>query len=396
MEFRERPSTSGPDDWLGAATSARSFRCSTDGTSSPRLSDFLLYDFVTDGGGVDENVFAYSNGNGPACSLVVYQYRFGSTAGLDPRLRGLCAKQGDGSKRQVRRTLAEGLGLPTDPAAFVAFRDARTGLEHLRSVGELRERGLFGGLTLTRATCSGSSASFTTGRRTSGRGSTGCSRTGRALARGGPARAAARTGAPAPFARRSRIPRWPRSSAWLAPSPRQPGRPATARRSWSSSRSEPRRPTRRSRQSRTPRRKPRCACGRCCPRSARLPTGADPAATSRAWYDELRLAPVVAVGLRERGLDEAQAWSVADLVRVLLDLPRPGTLRGAAKTLDARLLEAWLARDDLRAAIGVNTWEGTDWLDRDRFAAMLRWAAPSTRPRPARRRRRGSRPTSSG
>ena len=110
-------------------------------------------------------------------------------------------------------------------------------------------------------------------------------------------------------------------------------------------------------------------------RSARCPTGADPAATSRAWYDELRLAPVVADGLRDRGLDEAAAWSVADLVRVLLDLPRPGTLRGAAKTLDARLLDAWLARDDLRAAIGVNTWEGTDWLDRDRFAAMLRWAA---------------------
>lgn len=105
-----------------------------------------------------------------------------------------------------------------------------------------------------------------------------------------------------------------------------------------------------------------------------LPAGADPAATSRAWYDELRLAPVIAVALRERGLDEAQAWAVADLVRVLLDLPRPGTLRGAAKTLDARLLDAWLARDDLRAAIGVNTWEGTDWLDRDRFAAMLRWA----------------------
>ena len=23
----------------------------------------------------------------------------------------------------------------------------------------------------------------------------------------------------------------------------------------------------------------------------------------------------------------------------------------------------------------MNTWEGTDWLDRDRFVAMLRWAA---------------------
>ena len=106
-----------------------------------------------------------------------------------------------------------------------------------------------------------------------------------------------------------------------------------------------------------------------------LPKGADAAATSRAWYDELRMAPVVAAGLRERGLDEAGAWSAADLIRVLLDLPRPSTLRGPAKTVDARLLEAWLSRDDLRAAIGVNTWEGTQWLDRDRFESILRWTA---------------------
>ena len=104
----------------------------------------------------------------------------------------------------------------------------------------------------------------------------------------------------------------------------------------------------------------------------KAPTRPPPAAPGTTSFGSRRSS---ATGLRERGLNEAEAWSVADLVRVLLDLPRPGTLRGTAKTIDARLLEAWLARDDLRAAIGVNTWEGTDWLDRDRFAAMLRWAA---------------------
>ena len=43
--------------------------------------DFLLYDLVTDGGGVDESVLAYSNGSGPTRSLVVYHTRFGSIAG---------------------------------------------------------------------------------------------------------------------------------------------------------------------------------------------------------------------------------------------------------------------------------------------------------------------------
>jgi hypothetical protein len=110
-------------------------------------------------------------------------------------------------------------------------------------------------------------------------------------------------------------------------------------------------------------------------RTGELARNADIPATSRAWYDELRLAPVLAAGLRELGLDEAEAWNAAELVRILLDLPRPGTLRGPAKTADARLLEAWLARDHLRAAMGVNSWKGTEWLDRDRFAAMLAWAA---------------------
>ena len=31
-------------------------------------------------------------------------------------------------------------------------------------------------------------------------------------------------------------------------------------------------------------------------------------------------------------------------------------------------------RDSIRAAMGLNTWEGVEWLDRDRFAHLLRWA----------------------
>ncbi len=51
-------------------------------------------------------------------------------------------KTASGAKRLARRTLAEGLHLPNDPSAFIAFRDARTGLESLRSCREIWERGL--------------------------------------------------------------------------------------------------------------------------------------------------------------------------------------------------------------------------------------------------------------
>ncbi len=79
-------------------------------------------------------------------------------------------------------------------------------------------------------------------------------------------------------------------------------------------------------------------------------------------------------GLHGTGFDEGEAWAIAEQVRVLLALPRPSTIGRPVRTADARLLEAWLANDIVRVAIGVNHWEGVEYLDRDRFAATLRWA----------------------
>jgi hypothetical protein len=43
--------------------------------------NFLLYDFERDGGGVDENVFAYSNGRGGERALIVYHNKYSETRG---------------------------------------------------------------------------------------------------------------------------------------------------------------------------------------------------------------------------------------------------------------------------------------------------------------------------
>jgi glycosidase len=104
--------------------------------------DFRLYDLVTAGGGVDEHVFAYSNGTGVERSLVVYHDRFGSAAG---RIRASVAfaVKGEGGQRQLERTaLADALGLSNEPDAVVSFRDPRTGHGLVATVGEVRERGL--------------------------------------------------------------------------------------------------------------------------------------------------------------------------------------------------------------------------------------------------------------
>lgn len=102
--------------------------------------------------------------------------------------------------------------------------------------------------------------------------------------------------------------------------------------------------------------------------------GADVAATSLAWYDELRLAPVLEAGLRSAGLDDGVARSVAETVSALLALPRPSQFRGRGRTRDLRLLDQWLAREPVRKALGVNAWQDAEWLDRDRLASLLGWA----------------------
>ena len=87
-------------------------------------------------------MLAYSNGSGPERSLVLYHTRFATTTGRIHRSARYAVKAPDGSKRKIRRTLADGLGLPDDPAMFVTFRDSRTGLEYVRSCREIREKGL--------------------------------------------------------------------------------------------------------------------------------------------------------------------------------------------------------------------------------------------------------------
>jgi glycosidase len=101
--------------------------------------NFLLYDFFTGSGAVDENVFAYSNRSGRERALVVYNNRYGSSHGTID-FSAAFADKGSGQLRQ--RRLADGLGLSGDRGLVVAWRDSLTGLEYLRRAEHLLDRGL--------------------------------------------------------------------------------------------------------------------------------------------------------------------------------------------------------------------------------------------------------------
>jgi glycosidase len=99
---------------------------------------FLLYDFYTDSGAVDENIFAYSNRSGSEAALVVYNNHYGATRG-NVRISAAYADKGSGQLRQ--RSLWEGLGL-ADRDSLVIYRDSLTALEYIRRAHQIADHGV--------------------------------------------------------------------------------------------------------------------------------------------------------------------------------------------------------------------------------------------------------------
>jgi hypothetical protein len=105
---------------------------------------FLLYDFFTPDGSVNEDVFAYSNRSGADRALVVYHNKYATAQGWIKSSVPYSVKNGgDGDRRLVQRTLGEGLGLRDDTNTFCIFRDHVSGLEYIRNCRDLRESGLY-------------------------------------------------------------------------------------------------------------------------------------------------------------------------------------------------------------------------------------------------------------
>lgn len=106
------------------------------------VKNFLLFDFFTSGGSVNEDVFAYSNRRDDDQSLVVYHNRFASTSGWIKTTAAFAVKVGD-QTQLVQKTLGEGLSLHNEGNYYCIFREHIRGLEYIRNSKEIHEKGLF-------------------------------------------------------------------------------------------------------------------------------------------------------------------------------------------------------------------------------------------------------------
>ncbi|MEW6007353.1 MAG: alpha-amylase family glycosyl hydrolase, partial [bacterium] len=102
------------------------------------VSNFYLFDFWTNEGYVNEDVFAYTNRCGDERAIIVYHNKYATTSGWikvsSARLEG---------KRLIQRDLVDCLSLKRDSGYYYIFRDHKSGLEYIRKGCELSEKGLY-------------------------------------------------------------------------------------------------------------------------------------------------------------------------------------------------------------------------------------------------------------
>jgi glycosidase len=138
MEFRKPKWDETPDEGLVAGHGWKIFPVLHRRYLFADVEHFLLYDFYRSDGGVDENVFAYSNVFNDERGLVIYHNRFADTSGWI-KISAAYLDKTTGDLRQ--KSLAEGLGLPFE--GYIILKDYVTHLEYIRSCEELWQKGMY-------------------------------------------------------------------------------------------------------------------------------------------------------------------------------------------------------------------------------------------------------------
>ncbi len=138
MEFRKPKLDETPDEGLVGGHAWKIFPILHHRYLFADVEQFYLYDLYHSDGGVDENVFAYSNVYNDERGLVLYHNRFADTRGWIKTSAAYLDKS-TGDLRQ--KSLAEGLSLPFE--GYVIFKDYVTHLEYIRACDELWQKGLY-------------------------------------------------------------------------------------------------------------------------------------------------------------------------------------------------------------------------------------------------------------
>jgi glycosidase len=106
------------------------------------IEHFYLFDYMRGDATIDENVFAYSNGQGGQRTLVCYNNHWERTSG---RIHTSCAfaqKTYQGTKHLETESLAAALGVEPSPENYVIMHEIRSGLWYIYRSEDIAANGL--------------------------------------------------------------------------------------------------------------------------------------------------------------------------------------------------------------------------------------------------------------
>jgi len=95
------------------------------------VENFYLFDYMREDGTIDENVFAYSNGQGEQRVLVFYNNHWERTSGRIHSSSAFAQKTTDGKKHLKTVSLASALKIDSSPGNYVIMHEIRSGLWYI-------------------------------------------------------------------------------------------------------------------------------------------------------------------------------------------------------------------------------------------------------------------------
>ncbi len=364
MEFRRPRQDEYPDEGLVDRHRREIFPLLHRRAQFAEVADFALYDVVAPEGHVNEDVFAYSNRHDGAGALVLFHNKWGDAIG---HIHTSVPYRDKGAGAVRTRTVAEALGLRAGDGDWLVYRQHPAGVEHVLRARDVADRGLevqlgafeYQVLLDFREVADPSGEYARVAERLAGRGAVSIADELEAL-RLEPLHQAI-AGFVAAAAADSFADAVPGALRALAAAARERGDevdvdakrlvPALTRASGTAGLGPEQ-------------------AGRLAPGGWRRALLAARAVRERVDPSR-RPDPAIREGFDAAGLDPP-APPLFDVLATPIDAPvTGGRRRPPARTAVRRLLSAWSGNDAARAALGVNTYEGEEWFDRDRYRALV-------------------------
>jgi len=138
MEYKQAKHNEWPNEHLVARHQREIMPMLKDRALFAESTFFRMYDFNTPGG-IDENVFAFSNREGSRRAVILFNNAYQSTHGT---IHWSVEQMDKSTGAMHGETMGDAIRLPWGDDALVAYKDTATGLEFLRWSHEVREQGL--------------------------------------------------------------------------------------------------------------------------------------------------------------------------------------------------------------------------------------------------------------